>query len=200
MSILEKFRKSLFVGTVPLFLPIYSNSNPCCLQSWWRTSELSVSYFVAQLCTCSLAISFSYTLLMLLAIFKFYSCRFNWTRIYAASLRIILSVIFAENLFCVIHHNSPKYHIKKKKNDISGQKKSWGWASEQKKDFLGQKLWKKLSLTMSKICQKLQKLSKISQTMVQKRAKNFSKWAQNNYLQPILSQFFAKIKSYSQGN
>ena len=51
------------------------------------------------------------TLLMLLAIFKFYSCRFNWTRIYAASLRIILSVIFAENLFCVIHHNSPKYHI-----------------------------------------------------------------------------------------
>ena len=53
---------------------------------------------------------------------------------------------------------------------------------------------------MSKICQKLQKLSKISQTMVQKRAKNFSKWAQNNYLQPILSQFLAKIKSYSQGN
>ena len=26
-------------------------------------------------------------------------------------LRIILSVIFAKNLFCVIHHNSPKYHI-----------------------------------------------------------------------------------------
>ena len=52
-----------------------------------------------------------YTLLMLLAIFKFYSCRFNWTRIYAASLRIVLSVIFAENLFCVIHHNSTKYHI-----------------------------------------------------------------------------------------
>jgi hypothetical protein len=41
---------------------------------------------------------------------------------------------------------------------------------------------------MSKICQKLQKLSKISQTMVQKRAKNFSKWAQNNYLQPILNK------------
>jgi len=53
---------------------------------------------------------------------------------------------------------------------------------------------------MSKICQKLQKLSKISHTMVQKRARNFSKWAQNNYLQPILSQFLAKIKSYSQGN
>ena len=47
---------------------------------------------------------------------------------------------------------------------------------------------------------KLQKLSKISQTMVQERAKNFSKWAQTNYLQPILSQFLAKIKSYSQGN
>ena len=70
-----------------------------------------MSYFVAQLCTCSLATSFWYTLLKLLAIFKFYSCCFNWTRIYAASLRIILSVIFAKNLFCVIHHNSPKYHI-----------------------------------------------------------------------------------------
>ena len=34
------------------------------------------------------------------------------------------------------------------------KKTSWGWASEQKKDFFGQKLWKKLSLNMSKICQK----------------------------------------------
>ena len=70
-----------------------------------------MSFFVTQLCTCSLAISFSYTLLKLLAIFTFYSCCFNWTWIYAVSLRIILSVIFAKNLFCVIHHNSPKYHI-----------------------------------------------------------------------------------------
>ena len=52
---------------------------------------------------------------------------------------------------------------------------------------------------MSKICHKWQKLSKISQTMVQKRAKNFSKWAQNNYLQPILSQFWQKLSPIPKG-
>ena len=70
----------------------------------------------------------------------------------------------------------------------------------KKRTFLGKNCEKKLCLDMSKICQKLQKLSKISQTMVQERAKNFSKWAQTYYLQPILSQVLAKIKSYSQGD
>ena len=92
------------MATVWLCSPFYSNP-------WYWTSELAVSFFVFQSCTCSLTVILSYTLLKLLAIFTFYSCCFNWTRIYAASLRIILSVIFAKNLFCVIHHNSPKYHI-----------------------------------------------------------------------------------------
>ena len=92
------------MATVWLCSPFYSNP-------WYWTSELAVLFFVFQPCTCSLTVILSYTLLKLLAIFTFYSCCFNWTRIYAASLRIILSVIFAKNLFCVIHHNSPKYHI-----------------------------------------------------------------------------------------
>ena len=80
----------------------------------------------------------------------------------------------------------PKIDIfkkKQKKKGFFGQKID---QFKKKNDFLGQK--NKLGL------------SKISQTMVQKRAKHFSNWTQNNYLQPILSQFLAKIKSYSQGN
>ena len=92
------------MATVWLCSPFYSNP-------WYWTSELAVSFFLFQPCTCFLTIILSYTLLKLLAIFTFYSCCFNWTQIYATSLRIILSVIFAKNLFCVIHHNSPKYHI-----------------------------------------------------------------------------------------
>ena len=84
------------MATVWLCSPFYSNP-------WYWTSELAVSFFVFQSCTCSLTVILSYTLLKLLAIFTFYSCCFNWTRIYAASLRIILSVIFTK-----FHDKSPK--------------------------------------------------------------------------------------------
>ena len=107
------------MATVWLCSPFYSNP-------WYWTSELAVSFFVFQSCTCSLTVILSYTLLKLLAIFTFYLCCFNWTRIHAVSLRIIWSVIFAKNLFCVIHQNSPKYHISTAWAERSGAN---AWAS-----------------------------------------------------------------------
>ena len=94
------------------------------LPEQFRQITSSFFYFAYSLhdellnCQCHFSsLSFAHALWPLVSCIHFSSCQLfsHSNRVVSTELefmlRIILSVIFAKNLFCVIHHNSPKYHI-----------------------------------------------------------------------------------------